>query len=75
MSRFLKLSKFVINTQLIRYVEIKPAQYNIKFIAGKFEGFSILGCGHIESYDSYINVGEKDDPVDFKIVTEWIKEQ
>jgi len=75
MSRFLKLSKFLINTQLIRYVQIKPAKYEINFIAGKFEGYSILGSGHITSYDSYITVCEKESPEDFKYVTDWIKEQ
>jgi hypothetical protein len=75
MSRFLKLSKCVINTQLIRYVLIEPAKYEIKFIAGKFEGFWILGSGQIESYDSYVTVCEKEDPEDFKYVSNWIKEQ
>ena len=32
MSRFLKLSKYLINTQLIRYVKIEPTKYEIKFI-------------------------------------------
>ena len=75
MSRFLKLSKCVINTQLIRYVLIEPAKYEIKFIAGKFEGSLILGSGNIDSYDSYVTVCEKESPADFKCVTEWIKEQ
>ena len=75
MSRFLKLSKYVINTQLIRYVKIEPTKYEIKFIAGKFEGSWILGSGNIESYDSYVTVCEKEDPADFKYVTDWIKEQ
>ena len=50
-------------------------KYEIKFIAGKFEGSWILGSGQIESYDSYVTVCEKEDPADFKYVTDWIKEQ
>ena len=46
-----------------------------QFIAGKFEGSWILGSGNIESYDSYVTVCEKEDPADFKYVTDWIKEQ
>ena len=75
MSRFLKLSKCVINTQLIRYVLIEPAKYEFKLMSGELDGFWMLGSGRIQTDNSRLIVSEKDSPADFKQVTEWIKEQ
>ena len=75
MSRFIKLSNYVINTQLIRYINVLPAKYEINFIAGKFDGFLIFGSGNITSYDSRITICKKEDPDDFKYISNWIKEQ
>ena len=75
MSRFIKLSNYVINTQLIRYIKVLPAKYEINFIAGKLEGSWILGSGNIKSYDSYVTICEKDNPDDFNYLSNWIKEQ
>jgi hypothetical protein len=74
MSRFLKLSKCVINTQLIRYVLIEPAKYEFKLMSGELDGFWMLGSGRIQTDNSHLIVSEKDSPDDFKQVTEWIKE-
>jgi len=75
MSRFLKLSKCVINTQLIRYVLIEPAKYEFKLMSGELSGTWMLGSGSVSTDNSHLIVSEKDSPVDFKNVTEWIKEQ
>ena len=75
MSRFIKLSKCVINTQLIRYINVLPAKYEINFIASKFDGFWVFGSGNITSYDSRITICKKEDPDDFNYVSNWIKEQ
>jgi len=75
MSRFLKLSKCVINTQLIRYVLIEPAKYEFKLMSGELSGTWMLGSGSVSTDNSHLTVCEKDSPTDFKSVTEWIKEQ
>ena len=75
MSRFLKLSKCIINTQLIRYVLIEPAKYEFKLMSGTLSGAWMLGSGSISTDSSYVIVSEKESPEDFKQVTEWIKEQ
>ena len=72
MSRFLKLSKCVINTQLIRYVKIEPTKYEFKLMSGTLDGFWMLGSGSIRTDNSYVIVCEKKDPEDFKIVSKWI---
>ena len=75
MSRFLKLSKCVINTQLIRYVLIEPAKYEFKLMSGELSGTWMLGSGSVSTDNSHLIVCEKDSPTDFKSVTDWIKEQ
>ena len=75
MSRFLKLSKCVINTQLIRYVLIEPAKYEFKLMSGELDGFWMLGSGRIQTDNSQVTICEKESPADFKSVTDWIKEQ
>jgi len=74
MSRFLKLSKCVINTQLIRYVLIEPTKYEFKLMSGELKGAWMIGSGCV-SDNSHLIISEKDSPDDFKQVTEWIKEQ
>ena len=75
MSRFLKLSKCVINTQLIRYVLIEPTKYEFKLMSGTLSGAWLMGSGSISTDNSQVIVCEKESPGDFKSVTEWIKEQ
>jgi len=72
MSRFLKLSKCVINTQLIRYILIKPTKYAFKLMSGSVQGYWMFGSGSISTDNPYIIVCEKEDPEDFKIVSKWI---
>ena len=75
MSRFLKLSKCVINTQLIRYVLIESTKYEFKLMSGTLSGVWMFGSGSVLTDNSHVIVCEKDSPDDFKSATEWIKEQ
>ena len=75
MLQFLKLSKCVINTQLIRYVLIEPAKYEFKLMSGELQGMWMFGSGSVSTDNSHLIISEKDSPDDFKYVTEWIKEQ
>ena len=72
MSRFLKLSKCVINTQLIRYILIDPTKYEVKLMSGIVKGAWMFGSGSISTDNSYFIVCEKEDPKSYKIVSEWI---
>ena len=75
MSRFLKLSKCVINTQLIRDVLIEPAKYEFKLMSVTLSGTWIMGSGGISTDNSQVTICEKESPADFKSVTDWINEQ
>jgi hypothetical protein len=44
-------------------------------MSGELKGVWMLGSGSVLTDNSHVIVCEKDSPVDFKSVTEWIKEQ
>jgi hypothetical protein len=44
-------------------------------MSGELSGTWMLGSGSVSTDNSHLIVCEKEDPVDFKSVTEWIKEQ
>ena len=75
MSRFLKLSHCIINTQLIRYVLIEPAKYEFKLMSGELSGTWMLGSGSVSTDNSHLVICKKEAPEDFKTVSEWVEEQ
>ena len=76
MSRFLKLTNFILNANDIHKIVIKPNVYHIHIASKKFNGFSwttaIFGVGSISSYSDLIEVCERKHATDYKIVSEWI---
>jgi hypothetical protein len=75
MSRFLRLSKEIININLIKVIELKPNAYKIHIKNDNFKGFTILGIGYIESSNvsHTFTINDKDNKEDYDSVTEWIK--
>ena len=74
MTRFLKLTKSIINANQIRIIDFnKPNKYDIHLVAKEFRGFLILGTGNIESFEPYITVCQEKNSEDYKIVSEWIE--
>jgi hypothetical protein len=74
MSRFLKLSNCIINTQLIRYVLIEPAKYEFKLMSGELSGAWMLGSGSVSTDNSHLVICKTSAPEDFKTVSEWVEE-
>ena len=76
MSKFLKLTNFLINTNDIHKIVIQPNKYCIHIVSKKLDGFnwgiSGFGLGNISSYTCEIEVCEKNHSTDYKIVTDWI---
>lgn len=74
MSRFIRLTNFLLNTNDIHKIIIQPNKYYI--MSKKLDGFnwSIAGSGigWIHSSTSEIVVCETKDPIDYKIVSDWI---
>ena len=74
MSRFLKLTKSIINANQIRIIDFnKPNKYEIHLVSKEIYGYTVFGTGTIESYEPYITVCQEKQPEDYKIVSDWIQ--
>lgn len=76
MSKFIKLTNFIINTNNIYSIIIKPDKYTIHITGKSFDGFSWsfagFGSGSISSFTSEIEVCKNKNSMDYKIVSDWI---
>jgi len=76
MSKFIKLTNFLINTNDIHKIVIQPNKYCIHIVSKKLDGFNWgiggFGIGYIYSYTSEVEVCETKHSTDYKIVTDWI---
>ena len=76
MSKFIKLTNFLLNTNDIHKIVIQPNKYYIHIVGKKIDGFKwgigLFGLGNISSYTSEIEVCEKKHLIDYKIVSDWI---
>ena len=76
MSKFLKLTNFVLNTNDIHKIIIQPNKFCIHIVSKKMDGFTWsiagLGIGNISSYTYEIDVCKTNNSDDYKIVTDWI---
>jgi hypothetical protein len=80
MSKFLKLTNFLLNTNDIYKIVIQPNKYHIYIAGKKMEGLywmvgGVIGFGSISSHTSEIEVCEKENSTDYKIVSDWIEKQ
>lgn len=76
MSKFIKLTNVIINTNNIHAIIIKPNKYTIHITSKYFDGFSWsfagFGAGSISSFSSEIEVCKNEHSMDYKIVSDWI---
>ena len=76
MSKFIKLSKFIINTNYIHSIVIKPNKYSVYMVSNKFTGLQWtiagFGFGTISSDNYELEVCEIKHSNDYKIVSDWI---
>ena len=76
MSKFIKLTNFIININYIHSIVIKPNKYYINVASNKFDGsgWKLPGFGivTISSYNSEIEICETKHSSDYKIVSDWI---
>jgi hypothetical protein len=76
MSKFLKFTNFLLNTNDIHKIVINPKKYYIYIVSKKIDGFNwgigCFGLGNISSYTYEIEVCETNHSTDYKILTDWI---
>jgi hypothetical protein len=78
MSKFIKLTNFLLNANDIHKIVIQPNKYFIHIVSKKIDGFywgiGSFGIGNISSYTSEIEVCEMKHSTDYKTVTDWINQ-
>jgi len=76
MSKFIKFTNFILNTNDIHKIVIKPNKYVIHLISKQIDGFNwgigVFSLGNISSYTSEFEVCETKHSTDYKIVSDWI---
>ena len=77
MSKFIKLTNFLLNANDIHKIVIQPNKYYIHIVSKKLDGFNWsiggFGLGYISSHTSEIEVCETKHSIDYKIVSDWIR--
>lgn len=73
MSKFIKLSKLIINTNAITHINIKSESILINLQFPRTNGFYLFAFGSINSDTETICVQKNTDPLDYHIMQEWIK--
>ncbi len=72
--KFIKLSRFIINTSKISTVQVLDNRYIINISSSNTGGFMLAGSGMFNSNDTVIHVCQKKDPEDFKVFTKWVEQ-
>ena len=72
MSQFIKLTSRILNKNLISSVYIKPNLFHIYTMETVVHGAFIFGGGIVDSKHEKIEICEKENPLDYKIVKGWI---
>jgi len=76
MSKFIKLTNLLLNTNDIHKIVIQPNKYCFHIVSKKMDGFNWgicgFGLGYIFSYNYEFEVCETNHSTDYKIVTDWI---
>ena len=79
MSKFLKLTNYIFNTNNIHKIVIYPNKYIIHITTNQISGFNWgiggFGLGSISSDASEVEVCQTAHSTDYKLVSDWIDKQ
>ena len=79
MSKFIKLTNFMLNVNDVHKIVIHPNKYCIHIITKRIYGLNFgvgwFGLGNISSHDYEFEVCEKEHSTDYKLVSDWIDKQ
>jgi len=73
MSKFINLSSCLINKLHIVEIIKQPSKYCIYLTNSHFSGSMIFASGHMSSDSNIIEICEKKNEQDYRIITNWIK--
>jgi hypothetical protein len=73
MSRFIRLSKQVINIQAISHIDLDPSWVHIKMQVPKTDGFYLFAFGSINSGIESIYIHKQTNPSDYQVIQDWVE--
>lgn len=74
MSKFIKLTNIILNTNDLHSIIVRPNKYYINFASNIFDGscWCFSKCGVFSSNTYQIEVCKNTHPNDYKLVSDWI---
>lgn len=72
MSKFLKLTKIIINKNFIQRIDINKDKFIIHTMTNKTGGFMLFSLGLARSFNTKVEVCKTKDLNDYKTVADWI---
>ena len=73
MSKFINLSSCLLNKLHIVEIIKQPSKYRIYLTNSHLSGAIFFASGHMSSTSNIIEICEKKNEQDYKIITNWIK--
>ena len=74
MTRFLKLTRLVINTSKIGTIENKQNKYYVQLLDGStLSGFSLFGSGKMATEFYTLEICKDINSIDYQIIDKWVK--
>jgi diadenosine tetraphosphate (Ap4A) HIT family hydrolase len=77
MSKFIKFTNYVLNTNNIYGIAVKPNKYHIHIIGRRLDGYSWsfagFGFGNLSSHSAEIEICKVEHSADYKILSDWIE--
>lgn len=74
MSRFIKLSQCVLNTNHISHIVIKPSNFQIRMSIFDLNARLISGSGGVSTVPCIFDIDEKVNPTDYQTIENWIRQ-
>jgi hypothetical protein len=76
MSRFLKITNYLLNTNDIHKIIITPNKYTILIVSKQLNGYNFnmfgMGFGNLFSYTSEIEICKTKHSIDYTIISNWL---
>jgi hypothetical protein len=73
MSKFIKFTNIIVNTSKIIKIETFPNKYHMHISNKKIDGWIIFSSGAVETIDDFIEICQTEHPLDYHILSEWIR--
>lgn len=72
MSRFIKLTNIIVNTNKIISIKTSKEKHSIFMTNHKLDGYVLLPFGFFDTTDNCIEINRNNNPIDYEIIAKLI---